>query len=385
MRQNNLLSRATWRVFSLLKAEKPNETAMNHEFSTDHTFDDCESLAPLLTALFDGEADATQAAQIRAHLLLCQRCATVWAQWNTTRRLLQSAPVVAPPPALFARIMLACRLLAPPCAGEKIAAPPADLTARILAQTVGAQPRTSRFSFALPRPVAFSALVVPAMAAFLLILQGSNGLQTPVAENTVPTSVELPQRAAQPKPAAKTFAAPLSAPSEMEKVLAIALELDNQPIPTTPAAPRLARSIEPRRTFAQPTFQTVSWPAPALERREIARKTESAPKPIIEVRSVALIAPRKTAKIAPAVLASDSAPIRLRRAAFRPSLAATSQPTHGLRASLPTAPKMPTVRLAALHSIESAGESLEDVRSLVEDYRATLAGDSEPTDFTTNS
>ena len=73
---------------------------------------DCAGIAPQLTALFDGEADETQAQQARAHLLVCPECSRAWLNWTQYRTTLQSEPVPAPPPTFLWRLLIAYRVAA---------------------------------------------------------------------------------------------------------------------------------------------------------------------------------------------------------------------------------------------------------------------------------
>ena len=73
---------------------------------------DCAGLAPQLTALFDGEADDSQAQQARAHLLSCPACSQSWLDWTQHRATLQSEPLVPPPPTLLWRVLIAYRIAA---------------------------------------------------------------------------------------------------------------------------------------------------------------------------------------------------------------------------------------------------------------------------------
>jgi Putative zinc-finger len=74
--------------------------------------DPCVPYEPLLTAFFDGEATAEEERAMRAHLDYCARCGAMWQQWQSTRSLLQSAPLPSIPSGLLARILMACRLSA---------------------------------------------------------------------------------------------------------------------------------------------------------------------------------------------------------------------------------------------------------------------------------
>ena len=75
---------------------------------------ECERLAALLTAFFDGETEAEETRRARQHLLECARCALALEAWQRTRYLLQASPVPTVPVGLLVRILLACRLSALP-------------------------------------------------------------------------------------------------------------------------------------------------------------------------------------------------------------------------------------------------------------------------------
>ncbi|MBV9469801.1 MAG: zf-HC2 domain-containing protein [Abitibacteriaceae bacterium] len=75
---------------------------------------ECERLATLLTAFFDGEATAEESRLARQHVVQCARCAISWESWKRTRYLLQTTPVPPVPVGLLVRILLACRLSALP-------------------------------------------------------------------------------------------------------------------------------------------------------------------------------------------------------------------------------------------------------------------------------
>ena len=73
---------------------------------------DCSDVALQLTALFDGEADAEQTSQARAHLLSCPACSRQWLDWTRYRDTLQSEPKPAVPPTLLWRVLIAYRVTA---------------------------------------------------------------------------------------------------------------------------------------------------------------------------------------------------------------------------------------------------------------------------------
>lgn len=72
----------------------------------------CADVATQLTALFDGEADATQMSEARAHLLSCPSCSRQWLDWTRYRDTLQSEPAPAVPPTLLWRVLIAYRVTA---------------------------------------------------------------------------------------------------------------------------------------------------------------------------------------------------------------------------------------------------------------------------------
>ncbi|RYG69135.1 hypothetical protein EON80_10360 [bacterium] len=162
--------------------------------------DSCESLAPFVMALFDGEATEAEAKRARAHLLVCQTCAQRWLDWNRSRDLLRTVSVPAPPPTLLWRVLMACRVtgysdqnskakssssqksaakINAPAYSDGFGTPPAPdaLRAQILAQTTRAAAYTDTVSSkvtksrrtypALVRP----SFAVPALAMWLMSFQ----------------------------------------------------------------------------------------------------------------------------------------------------------------------------------------------------------------------
>ena len=71
---------------------------------------DCERVAPLLTAWFDGEAGEAEIKIVEEHLHSCRSCAVTRQGWHHTRFLLRSTPLPAPPVGLLTRILQACRI-----------------------------------------------------------------------------------------------------------------------------------------------------------------------------------------------------------------------------------------------------------------------------------
>lgn len=223
---------------------------------------DCASLAPFLTELFDGEADAQSAARARAHLLSCQECARLWLDWNSQRNILRNDNVPAPPPTLLWRVLVACRVSAQhqPASRRARALPgvslhqweapiPTDLRAHILARTTRARrdgrlARAHRAALCAPvvlSPVAatasrrfgfrhFSLVGAPALALFVLLL-GRASFEPASTLTLVPTSdratapAATQQRVSAPAPVAGASApeaAPILAPARGEVELAAA-------------------------------------------------------------------------------------------------------------------------------------------------------------------
>jgi len=103
---------------------------------------DCARHAPLLTALFDGEASEAQVRRARQHLLSCERCARSWLAWHQTRALLGEQTVPAAPQELTEQLRAAIAV--------SQAAP--DLQAPILARTSRPN-RASKREGASPQPL----------------------------------------------------------------------------------------------------------------------------------------------------------------------------------------------------------------------------------------
>ncbi len=140
----------------------------------------CREWTPFLTALFDGEADEEGALRARRHLLVCERCARAWLDWNQTRSLLINHSAPPPPPSLLWRIRLACRLGHP--APAEPAAP--QLGNQILALTSrkNTKPALGFASFfSLPRGLRLNApfMGALAMAAFVLFIARDSLLVSP--------------------------------------------------------------------------------------------------------------------------------------------------------------------------------------------------------------
>lgn len=239
----------------------------------------CVSVAPFLTALFDGEADEDAARAARAHLLSCERCARTWLSWNQHRAALRNDSVPAPPPNLLWRVLLACRLSASSrhtAHSPSEVAAPADLKARILSQTTQhnrvKNGNSSRIRFCWNWTPAFAA---PALAAWLLLFNRD----TLAPPTHVSTNTSRPTSNAQPIPARahsrafvdettariSTQTSPLASSTKAVPVLRETL------IESSPAPFREKTSSEPADFAAPerpiPAPRAVVWEEPALAPR----------------------------------------------------------------------------------------------------------------------
>ena len=209
---------------------------MLKRFWTEEGYSDqpsCKDVAPFLTALFDGEVTEEDARQARAHLLACERCARIWLDWNQTRSLLRNESVVAPPPTLMWRVLMAVRLSSQSKSATRVErveqsevgyafgkAPavrpahaehvevPRDLSARILSQTVGCEDHSHHGAQASrPRQPAghshgwrrYSTAFALPVAALTLMLASWHG----TGVSPVPEIVVAPEPAAVAAPASQ--------------------------------------------------------------------------------------------------------------------------------------------------------------------------------------
>ena len=394
--------------------------------------DSCESLAPFVMALFDGEADENQARRARAHLLICQQCANRWLDWNRSRDLLCAVPVPAPPPTQLWRVLMACRLAA--FARQKsprranFAGAPTDLHSQILARTTRpaamspvsrVQKRRNWTFLSLP------SLAAPAVALWLLALQrdaffvspsaptesaaGVPSLATPAAPapihaiSAAPSiaprrAISLPVEAKTSE--AKTSAAkmaPISAPQRVASSSIFARRDANRQNPSR-AEIRLEKSA-PRVAFTafSPRLIAGSTRAPRREiGREVGREivaanplTAANPTRAALARAVSAPISARGAKVeAPrgASLSDETNEPRLRAARWQTS----SRPTRMVeisfsdarpsRVSLPSSPPpAPTATVLLAENWEDDSH-IEEMRSAVDDLRAALAPESPESD-----
>jgi hypothetical protein len=235
---------------------------MTREYFEQGESADCLAYQALLTAFFDGEATASQAASAQAHLQTCAACARAWQSWQQAQSALQALPAIPVPASLSTSVHLTSAKAQPLSASAARAeqkqaeqaraerlleetlfeaargyepqpftpvlqsffsdvAVPSDLKQKILIATVAAPPKQSTVARMLqglresatallaPRPVRWvGALAVPAMAAFLIFAS-----QTPESINTtlVKPSVS-PSEKATSAPATRFSVAPSVTP-----------------------------------------------------------------------------------------------------------------------------------------------------------------------------
>ena len=370
----------------------------------DDTAGECARWTPLLTALFDGEANDVQAKDARRHLLSCERCAQTWLGWNQTRALLLDQSVPAPPQKLLWRIRVACRL------ANATRTP--DLHAQILARTSRAAQtkpaahvrlRAPRLSASLWSATALGALIVllardsfspvqPSTAAFdsastfepapqrparhssqneapLPILSFDPALSKPkpATKNVATSSIVVAKREAASTEAARTLllaqrereSLGSSAPSAPLAVLtSLAPEAEAVPVSESPVA-------STKRLFrARPSFRV---------RRMAARKMSShfrASHPVALRPLVLASAPAPAVESDLTPLATADAPLRSERRGHL-LLAAAPRERAPLRIS---APRVRPVTFSSDAAPDDAG--LDDLDSTVEEYRSALASDS---------
>ena len=443
---------------------------MNRFSVPDKCASDCGALAPLLTELFDGEADDAAAARARAHLLSCQACARLWLDWNQHRNILRNDNAPAPPPTLLWRVLVACRVSAPTRSQSRSAlrpelslhqleAPvPSALSAHILARTSRA-PQTRKKSNAISRAVmvtpllaskparlgrfslAVPAVAAPALALCLLLLSRADltVLMPPLApRNTLaaPPAHQLSAPAASTVSAAESEPlAPSAAPAPLQtrlislapaRAVAAAAVLRGAPVARaefsggpramvprgatlqqsgsggaelnrmivlTLETARRQRASSPQMPVAAPAFGAREVGATPVELASHKARLAAVSAVPVSAAPVASARPQRAAALLPAlsprprVITLSSA--RLRPASFsgkpraprsRLALAqiapaprrASDDDGQSLRVSRP-APLTPGVRLASLSLGESNGPRLEDLRSAVDDFRASIS------------
>jgi hypothetical protein len=372
----------------------------------DRRVERCDDVASLLTALFDGEATEEEARRARLHLLACQRCADVFANWNQTRQILRSEVVPAPPSTLMWRILAACRVAGyarKPEAAPKPARtadplspiPPSLLKESILASTVGAsrkQPEVPRWR---RNPGAWTALAAPALAIWFMALAWQNSSTqlagTPKQESpSRPASVFRPV-SVKPKSFGIRRATPApqggTAPARVATAPEIAPEEREVTAPEVRHVTAPVREVREERHIVE-TRHEVEAPAPV----ERTAPVES-PAPAVTFATVRATAPvmgslaglstsRHSVRLAS--LADHDTPIpHPQRASFDPltksTIAKLAKASGTMRASTPVEPVNTPLVIA---STDDSDHSLDDAQSAVDDLRALYATDSTNSDGT---
>ncbi len=332
----------------------------------------CREWTPFLTALFDGEADENEALAARRHLLVCERCARAWLDWNQTRHLfLQLAEPPAPPPNLLWRIALACRLARP-------MAPSPRLSAQILKHTSRREERPTLSPMWMPRGLPLPGVL--ALCAFALLLTRA-ALAPPPAPSDAAASAPLGLTVRASEASDKARALTVSADAE--------LPILPSHVVSDTATPRSEEDSAWRASGADKSLVRAHRELDQLPMRalSIALPAPDAPLPMLRERpSLAETAPRRAQSPrtprAPHPVASathfETPAVVLTSAPVSPSDALQSPGARGPRVLLasleaPLRISPPRVRpLTLTRPIASDDSGLDEVDSTVQDYRATL-------------
>jgi hypothetical protein len=419
-----------------LHSSQPDERAADDEPVAVRADAACLDYSALLTACFDGEADAAQAAQARAHLETCALCGQLWQAWTRQRALLRSLPRESAPSFLPAQIRAICRLSALLPAGTPVAAqkdeglilnaallpapaPPAFLKDEILRCTTGAaieallqgaelhapSPHTGlAFWETTRRALAAVALPAAALCVILLSQRAPDSVETPMPEYSAPAPSQ--NRAARaesvtPKAATPPKTATMAALARVAPPVALPSPAASSPVSVVVPAP--ARVPAPIRVPARSTvahsataperaishFAAVSFEPPHPARDVVA----AAPRPTARVRAVVQHTAKRSSPRAPALstlprvtlaswrpanLSRTSAPV-LERANYvgeRPPVVThplVSQPIR-VATSLPDDAEATDDDSDVLTLVSRARDNRpDDVREAVDDFRALLA------------
>jgi len=378
---------------------------------------DCARHAPLLTALFDGEASDEQKQSARYHLLSCERCARTWLAWHQTRALLGEQSVPAAPQELTEQLRAAIAL--------SQATP--DLHAPILARTSRPNRVAKREGAPLqPFPHLWSARISTssatlwsgaALCAFVLLLARDSFLPTPspttprgvmtIAAPSVKPEARSVSREITPEPRVLPFQTsaslaplPMQSPAQAPARVALSASASEQTLRLAQRE-RTRINTAPLREVASssrdlaplsPPIVLASY-SPKIEvhaakrensrmkarlratfRREpMALATRLTTSRRVLLASARLAeAPIVAAKVAPDISPSSeiSAPSSARRGGFLLALAPIERAP--LRISKPRVRPLTFRRDANPNDV-----GLEDLDSTVQAYRATLSEDSD--------
>ena len=368
----------------------------------------CADYDALLTARFDGETSAEQAARADAHLVACARCESLWRAWSQSRSLLQKLPSPPAPPFLMARILTVCRIAS--MRSEKVMeeswtidatmlpapAPPSFLKDEILRRTVGAGDSISAareailvgqttsapslhtgFAFWENTRRALAATALPAAA--LLVIVFSQRAPEPLSSPTKQYS-----RAAQTKVQStnQEQRVPQNVVATTPKTVVFAPRAANFVAPPKTEAPKLqvpvfapaARIIFARGKIAVaplPKFEPISFPTPKSNqnsRRLAAKKAAESTAPRVSTPSLATPAIWRIA-----ISETNAEPIQ----SVLPIVAKVTIPPSQLRATLIAENSQSSDEDEVLDLVSRARDNRpDDVRETMDDFRALLASDS---------
>jgi anti-sigma factor RsiW len=399
-------------------------------------FISCNSIAPLLMELFDGEADEITTKRARAHLLACEHCAQAWLEWNQTQSILRTNPVPAPPPTLLWRVLLAIRFAnfkrqhrfaffskknAPTLGALYSAFEPHEAPASMKAQILAATSRQSSVkapAFQIKAPSAkkklvwpaFPMLAAPALAALLFVVSRGSIEELPTTETVVQQQVVKPKIArdnvapiirespkvrvnSTPKLVAKTVEPVVTAP-----IHKVSEEAEESATPVVTPVKRVAPMREPKSSLSEHVaIRPNSSGQPSTVKSVVPEKvrpilvsfpiTSTIPK----VRLVSMQGPART-EIRPLVAAPKAIKLvtakpKLSNDVETPTPRVAELPLAGGRgtrlvmsrsAALPTrvtepAASGPKVTLASYN--DDSDEHLNELLTVVADFREVLASD----------
>lgn len=372
-------------------------------------------MAPFLTALFDGEADENAAKCARVHLLICQRCAHQWLAWNQTRHLIQTQPVAAPPAQHLGRVLMACRLNSQSrrvvsrnwFPKVRTQAAPADLAEAILAQTTRApiasvtpgKPMKKRLVWRLS-----PSLALPALGAFLLIASRETWIPSTPARRVAPvrskviSSVSTPRRDLSKPRFSQTTRPKLQAPEIESRVVlrektAFVLETRSDAPKTLPRA-RFDDNAPVLRVVRDSAALNYSRDSAAQQENQALAVEIAAQSLRVALQPISTRLGENSERLPraelPIEIPQSAPPLRLKAAKFSqlrraprpPVLLARLEPRASrLEETIETAPSLRASTPAMTAAIfrpsapENGDSAFEELPSLVEEYRASLAND----------
>ncbi|GEM_PF-6421821 len=201
------------------------------------TFELCETVRPILSAMVDGEAGAGDVALAEAHLKECRACASHFAFLRLSQQVLARTPQVFPPTSLSERI--AAATYARPTFLDRVRGALRPAPARYALATAFTVGIVAVFVSRLPQPVtvAEEALDGPAPAA----------PAAPAREVTPPVTAAVPPSAVTPSAPA---AAVPSRPSSPSPAISGSQPLAAASVRSTSSAPAATRAAKPSATSA---------------------------------------------------------------------------------------------------------------------------------------